>query len=361
MKHMNRRNFLAGTGAGAALLTLAPKAALAQGWPARPITIVIQYGAGGGTDTIIRALVQALEKSFDVGLRAVNQPGAAGALATDAVLSRPADGYWLLGGAEYNKFFRVLGYAERAPWMDWQFMKIGRSLPAWAVVPDSPYKTMTDVIEAARANPGTVRISNAGVGTIWHEATLLALEMATGARFNHVPYNGGAPAALAALQGEVDVVGSGVHEQVEYLRAGQLRNIGVFLTEALEIDGVADPLPAITESIPNAADLGLAQGVYGLAVRRDTDPATLRVLSDAVEVTVADESFAAILNQRVMFPDFLTGAAADREAAQFESITSWLYHEIEMEGMQHSPADLGIPRPEDFAAYWPPAGYKPVL
>ncbi|MFG6549517.1 tripartite tricarboxylate transporter substrate binding protein [Sulfitobacter sp. 1A05707] len=361
MTDYNRRQFLAAAGTGALAMTLAPKAALAREWPARPVTIVIQYGAGGGTDTIIRALAKALEKSFDVGIRAVNQPGAAGALATDHVEGKRPDGYWLLGNADYNKIFRVLGYADEAPWQTWQFYKIGRSLPAWAVPMDSPYQTLGDVVDAAKANPGGVRISNSGIGTVWHEATLVALEYPTGASFSHIPYQGGAPAALAALQGEADVVATGIQEQVEYLRSGKLRNIGVFLDEPLEIEGLDTPLQPVTASVPGSGDLGLIQGVYALAVRRDSPQEVHEALRVAVGEAVADEGFAQVLANRVMFPEFLTGEEADREAALFESVTSWLYHDNGLEGLQKTPEEVGIPRPKDFAAAWPPADYKAIF
>lgn len=359
MTKLNRRQMLAGAGAGSLLMTLKPKSALAQNWPEQAVTVVIQYGAGGGTDTIIRALAAALEKQFTVGIRAVNQPGAAGALAAENVLGRRPDGYWLLGNADYNKIFRVLGYTQDAPWKTWQFYKIGRSLPAWAVPIDSPFKSLSDVVEAAKESPGSVRISNSGIGTVWHEATLVALEYPTGAEFNHIPYQGGAPAALAALQGEADVVATGIQEQVEYLRSGQLRNIGVFLTEPLTVEGVDEPLQPVTDAIPGAADIGLIQGVYALAVQRDAPQEVHDMMRTAVAEAVKDEAFTSVLANRVMFPEFKTGEEVDREAALFESVTSWLYYENGMEGLQSTPEELGIPRPQDFAASWPPEDYSP--
>jgi tripartite-type tricarboxylate transporter receptor subunit TctC len=357
----DRRKVIRGMGAGAVALTLTPGAGWAQSWPRRPITLVIGYSEGGGTDTIIRAIGRALEKHLKVNIRAVNQPGAAGALAAEAVLGKGNDGYWMFGAADYNKIYRVQGYSKKAPWLEWQFLKVGRSVPAWAVAPDSQFKTLADVVEAARASPGTIRISNAGVGSIWHEATLVALERGTGAKFSHVPYTGGAPAALAVLQGEVDVVGSGVHEQVEYLRTGKLRNLGVFRREPLVVAGVAEPLPPVTASIPGAADLGLIQGVYAVAIRRDTPKEILTVVQDAVKAAVDDPDFKSVLENRVMYPEFKTGEEVDREAALFEAVTSWLFFEQKMQGVKHNPQDLGIPRPEEFEKWWPPEGYKPVL
>ncbi|CAN5553936.1 hypothetical protein BH23BAC4_BH23BAC4_01880 [soil metagenome] len=361
MTKSSRRDFVKGLGAGAVVLTLNPSIGFSQDWPRRPITIVIQYAEGGGTDTIIRGIRQALERKLGVSIRAVNQPGAVGAIATQYVAARPADGLWLLGGAEYNKFFRVLGHTDEAPWKTWQFFKIGTSVPAWGVRPDSPYESLADVIADAKSRPGEVKISNAGIGSIWHEATLVALEQATGATFTHVPYDGGAPAALAALQGEVDVVASGVHEQIEFVRAGQLRNLAVFRDAPLEVEGLDQPLTPVTDDIPTAADVGLIHGVYAIAAKRDTDRDILLAIQEAVRESVADPQFASILHQRVMFPEFKGGEEADREAALFESVTSWVYWDEQMEGAVVDPETLGIPRPEDFASWWPPEDYEPVL
>lgn len=361
MAVIGRRDVLKGVGGGAAVLMLSPKPGNAGSWPRQPITIVIQYAEGGGTDTIIRAITRSLGKRLGANIRAVNQPGAAGALASEAVAQKGTDGYWLLGGADYNKIHRVFGYTDKAPWMEWQFFKVGRSVPAWAVAPNSAFKSLADVVQAGRERPGTVKIANAGVGTIWHEATLVALERDTGAKFVHVPYDGGAPAVLSILQGETDLVASGLHEQVEFLRTGKVRNLAVFRAEPLDVKGVSQPLRPVTEALPRAADLGLIQGVYMIAMRRDAPREIVSAVRDAVQDAVRDPSFVEILNNRVMFPEFKAVEEADREAALFESVTSWLYYDNKLEGLKKSPADIGIPRPEDFAKYWPPQGYKPVL
>lgn len=361
MKYGSRRDVLKGVAAGVAVLTFSPSKGWAANWPRRPITLVIQYSEGGGTDTIVRAVARAMEKKLGVSLRAVNQPGAGGALAAEFVAQKNSDGYWLLGGADYSKIFRVLGYTDKAPWMEWQFMKVGRSVPAWAVAPDSRFKTLAEVVEAGRANPGTIRISNAGVGTIWHEATLVALERNTGAKFIHVPYDSGAAATLAILQGEAEVVGSGVHEQIEYLRSNKIRNLAVFRGEPLEIEGLPEPLRPVTEFVPTAAELGMIQGVYGIAIKRDVPTEVLQALQAAVREAVADPEFIAVLKNRVMFPEFKSGEEADKEAALFESVTAWLYDDIGMQGLKKTPEEIGIPRPEDFEGWWPPKDYKPVL
>lgn len=361
MNSVSRRGLIASAAAGAVTLVLTPGKASASAWPRRPVTMVIQYAEGGGTDTIIRALTRPLARKLGVTIRAVNQPGANGAIAAQSVVARGNDGQWLMGGADYSKTHRLFGHTNKAPWQEWQFFKVGRAVPAWAVVPNSPYRSVADVVKAAIDRPGTVKIANAGIGSIWHEATLVALERGSGAKFVHVPYDGGAPATLAILQGEADVVASGVHEQVEHLRAGRIRNLGVFRAEPLAVQGLAEPLRPVTESIPNAAAHGVIEGVYMIAIRRDTPREMLLTLQDAIRDVVSEPEFADVLRNRVMFPQFLGGAEVDREAALAEAITSWLYADYGLPGLKHTPVSLGIPRPEDFATYWPPRGYAPAV
>ena len=360
MTNSNRREFLAGLGAGFTVLTFTPAVASAN-WPRRPVTLVIQYAEGGGTDTIMRSLAQALEKQLGVSVRAVNQPGAVGSVATQFVKSKPSSGDWMLGGAEFNKFFRVMGFTDEAPWKTWQFFKAGSSIPAWGVAPDSPFQSLADVVAAGKEKPLDIKISNAGIGSIWHEATLVALERGTGAKFTHIPYKGGAPATLAVLQGEADVVASGVHEQIEYIRSGQVRNLAVFKDAPLKIPGVDEPLAPVTKDVPSAADLGLLQGVYAVGIKRDTDPEIIRTVHDAVKKAVDDPAFVEVLENRVLFPEFKSGADVDREAALFESISSWLFWDLQMDSAKKNPAELGIPKPDDFAAWWPPEDYTPAL
>ena len=129
-----RRNFLSGAGAlGAAAalpLVIAPRWARAAKWPERSITAVVMYAAGGGTDVVLRALAGEMAKSVGWDINVINKPGGVGAVATSFVLGKPADGYWWLGAANYNKFVRIMGGSDSVAWRDWQFYqaaKIGRA------------------------------------------------------------------------------------------------------------------------------------------------------------------------------------------------------------------------------------------
>ena len=164
---LDRRRFLSGAAGVAGLSTMQitiPGAAFAQSYPARPITLVVMYAAGGGTDTIMRKLAEEMAAAKGWTINVANRPGAVGGVATQFVSAARPDGYTLLGGANYNRFVRVLGHAEFTPWEDWVTMKAANALASWSVRKDSPFKTMEDAIAAAKANPGSVSISTSGTG-----------------------------------------------------------------------------------------------------------------------------------------------------------------------------------------------------
>ncbi|MFH1410535.1 MAG: hypothetical protein ABIG80_03170, partial [Patescibacteria group bacterium] len=110
---LNRREFLMMMGvAGAGMmvpLAISPGKASAASFPERPITVVVMYAAGGGTDTMIRTLANAMAEATGWTVNIINKPGAVGGVATRFMLNKPADGYWWMGAANYNKFVRVMG------------------------------------------------------------------------------------------------------------------------------------------------------------------------------------------------------------------------------------------------------------
>ena len=225
LKPIGRRTFVAGAAATTfATPFIMSSGARAAGYPERKITVVVMYGAGGGTDTMIRVLMDEIKKNTGWDINVINKPGAVGGVATNFLLNKPSDGYWWLGAANFNKFVRVMGHTESKAWEDWQYFQGGNSLASWSVKPDSPFKTFDDVVKAAKANPGKISISTSGTGGLWQELALIVANQA-GIELKFIPYKGGKPATLAGLQGEVDIAGGGVHEHIDFIRAGKLRNL----------------------------------------------------------------------------------------------------------------------------------------
>ncbi len=328
-------------------------------WPERPITVVIQYKAGGGTDMLTRAYTKAMENVLGVTINAINRPGAVGALAMDFVYAKPADGYWWLGGSQFSKPLRVMGHTKLSPWKDWQYYKCASGLQAWAVTADSPFKTLADFLDAARKSPGKYTMSNSGVGGIWNEGNELLVKEAK-IKIRQIAYKGGAPAVLACLQGEVDVAGSGLHEQIEFIRAGKLRNLAVFVKEPITLkDGKV--LRPVTDSVPGLGKFAPFGSEYTLGVRRESPVEALEKIKRAFIGAVGSPEFGGLLDKKFFFKAIALGEEADRMAALRESVTAWLFWDLKVEGAKVNPADLGIPRPEDFDAWWPPKGYKPRI
>lgn len=360
---LSRRQFL-GAAAGAAAATqlvITPGEADAAGWPNRPITTVVMYGAGGGTDTMLRVLTGAMAKNTSWKVNVINKPGAVGGVATRFMLNKPANGYWWLGAANYNKFVRVMGHSDSVAWRDWQYFQGGNSLGSWSVRPGSPYKTLEDVIDAAKKRPGKISISTSGVGGLWHELAAIVAQEA-GIELKFVPYKGGKPATLAGLQGEVDITGGGVHEHIEFIRAGKLRNLQQTGKNDLIVPGHGT-LRSVGNILPGLKPLLPLSGIYNLAVKRDTPVEILNKIKDAWIEATKDKKFLSIVKRKYFEVDVRWGAEADRRAAQVECVTASTFVKVQkLIGKKvRGPKELGLPEPKDFGAWWPPKGYKPRM
>ncbi|MEW6333674.1 MAG: tripartite tricarboxylate transporter substrate binding protein [Thermodesulfobacteriota bacterium] len=350
---MDRRDFIKLMGAAGVLSlpVFGPSLAFGANWPTKPIRVTVGYGIGGGTDVFNRGVVQGMEGPLGTTIEVGNMPGSVAAIATDFVLKRPADGYSWLGTSNYNKFLRPMGYHKGVPWMDWQWFMVGTTIQAWAVKPDSPFKTFQDVLDATKKKP--VTMSHSGIGGIWHEGDAI-MAQAAGVKFNYIPYKGGAPAVLAGIQGEVDVISSGLHEQIEFLRAGKLRNLALFVDKPMTIDGIQ--FEPINKFVPGLKPFGAD---ITLGVRRDTPLEILKAIHQAFLKAVDTPKFQEVLKHNIGFKVSLTPTEADKMSAYKECVTSWTFKELGIAKVD--PAQLGIPRPEEFEKWWPPKDYKPRL
>ena len=361
-RNPHRRGFLlsaAGFGAATGLATrgIAPAAAQGTWKPERPIQVVIQFAAGGGTDAVIRSVLKEIEPILGVRINATNTTGALGSVATQYVLSQPADGYTWLGAGGFLDYPRIRGIDTAVTWKDFQFFQMATSLASWATHPDSQFKTFQDVINFAKANPGKLRVSSDGLGGLWHEAMALVASKA-GFEFSNVPFDGGAPATIAAVQREVDIAGSGLHEQIQFIRSGKLRHLATFTAEPVKIDDKTE-LEPVSKYVPEAAALAPFGAVYNIALRRETPQPILRTVETAIAKAVASDSLKKALSQRFIQPEFVSGAEIDKKAAQLETTRASLFKQLGLS--QRSAEQLGLPEPDNFQQWWPPKDYRPAL
>ena len=358
----NRTRFTAGgirVGSGWPALCLAVFASWVNpvfgAWPERPLTLVVMYSPGGGTDTILRALAAEMSDATGWRINVINRPGAAGAAATRYVLNRPNDGYTLLGASSYNKYARISGGGDSPAWRDWYYMQAATSVASWAVRPDSPFKTFADVVAAAKADPGALTISTSGSGGQWHEIAAIVARSA-GIELRYVPYNSGQLATLAGLNGEVDIAGGGVHEHIQFVDSGQL--------VPLQQTGAADIatrggriLPSLSRFIPGIKEQLPPNGAYNLGIRRDTPAEIIGRVEAAFAAAVQSTAFRAQVAERNFAVDLLLGPAADRRAAELETISASVFQELRIPGARTA-EELGLPLPEAFDRWWPPPDYR---
>jgi tripartite-type tricarboxylate transporter receptor subunit TctC len=329
--------------------------ATAQDWPTRPVQLVVKYSAGGGTDLILRTLAKGMEDALGQPIKVTNMTGGVGSIAAQYVHDQPADGYTMLGFGNFLKHFRPMGLVDVAAWRDFETFLVGNSLASWSVTPDSPIKSFEDFIEKAKANPGKLKVATDGKGGLWHEVmSMLGAQLGFEVKF--VTYDGGAPATLAAIQKEVDVVCSGLHEHIEFIKAGKLRNLAQFSDQDIEVEGVGT-LRSITNIVPETKEMAPFGSMYGIALKRGTPKPVLMKVKAAIEAALQDPEFNKMLEKRFLKKAFLYGNAADRKAAQLEVISANLFSDLGI--AKSSPKDLGLPPEEDFGSWWPPAEYTP--
>jgi tripartite-type tricarboxylate transporter receptor subunit TctC len=222
-----RRQFLR-LAAGAAMLPALLRVAKAQGWPARPVRLIVPVAAGGAADTTARIMGQWLSEKLAQSIIVENRPGAGTNIGTESVVRAPADGYTLLMASIANAVNATL--YER---LNYNFIHdiapvagIIRAPNVMEVNPSFPAKTVPEFIAYAKANPGKISYASAGNGTSLHVAGEL-FKMMADVNMVHVPYRGGAPALTDLLGGQVHAMFGSISDSIEYIRTGKLRALAV--------------------------------------------------------------------------------------------------------------------------------------
>jgi tripartite-type tricarboxylate transporter receptor subunit TctC len=176
-----------------------------------------------------------------------------------------------------------------------------------------------------------------------------------------VPYKGGKPATLAGLQGETMIAGGGVHEHVELLRVGKLRNLFHCGTTDIKLkEGIT--LPSIGTLVPATKSLLPVGGTYNLMFRRNVPVAIQKEITDAFVKAANSAAFKEVAEKNFFELQILTGEAADKRAAQLEVQTAHLFnlYSDQIGAKVKTAKELGLPTPDGFDKWWPPQGYKAV-
>ena len=323
------------------LVVAAALGAQAADYPVRDITDVVVWAAGGGTDVCNRIVMAEMQKTLNGRINVTNKTGGVGgSIGMLHVLSQPADGYTLAGISESCVTAGVQGGWDKK--MDvWYPFIIGGSPDLVSVTPESAYKTITDLIDAAKKAPNTIKISASAAGSI-HHLNVLAMEAATGAKFNYIPYQGSAPAQTAAMTGEVSVVVTSLAEQQQLLKGKKLRPLGMLIPDPAELEGVGTIPSAFTAYPDLAKRLPIMQAI-GFAIRDDAPVNVKQALTNAFDKAMQSEPVKKWLKENYYAASGKSGEEARKEFAKLESLFAWTLWDLK--AAKVDPATLKIPKP----------------
>jgi tripartite-type tricarboxylate transporter receptor subunit TctC len=295
-----RRQFLSLAGCAAALPVFS-RFAWAEGYPARPVRMVVGFPAGQAADSLARIVAQSLAERLGQSFLIDNRPGAGGNIGTEVVVKAPADGYTILMEVVTANTINVSLYPD----LNFNFVRdiapvalIGGGAYVMAVNPAVPAKTIPEFIAYAKANPGKINMGSAGIGTPPHAFGEL-FKMMAGVDMVHVPYKGSYVPDL--LSGQVQVVFSPIPTTVAQIRAGQLRALGV--TTAKRSNALPD-VPSIGEFVPGYD----ATGYFGVGAPKTTPADIIDRLNKTITAGVTDPTVKAKLVNLGVEPMPMTSA-----------------------------------------------------
>ena len=279
-----RRQFLR-LAAGAALLPAASRIASAQGYPSRPIRLLVGYPPGGAADIIARLYGQGLSVRLGQPVVIENRPGTGGNLASDAVAKASPDGYTLLHGTDNVFMSNPHVYARMAfdPFNDLvPVASLTSNQIVLAVHPAVPAENLREFVELARRSTPPLFYGSIGNGS-QHHLAMEMLKQYAGIDLTHVPYRGGGPAAIALLAGDVSAMFGG-GSIVPTMRSGRLR--GLASTGTVRNPATPD-LPSIAELYPGYEALIW----HGLFVPAGTPQSIIERLRSEIAVVLAQPEF----------------------------------------------------------------------
>jgi tripartite-type tricarboxylate transporter receptor subunit TctC len=218
-----------------------------QGYPTKPIRLIVPFPPGGQTDVVARVIAQKLSESFGQQVVVDNRPGAAGSIGVEIAVNAPADGYTMVQiSTSYagNAALRKLPYDPIKDVVP--IVMLGEIANLVTVNPSGPYKSIKELITYGKANPGRINFASGGTGSGNHLATE-EFAQATGIRMTHVPYKGSTAGVNDLMGGRIQLIFSGITGMIPHHKAKRV--LGIAVTSAKRNQAVPD-LPTVGETVP---------------------------------------------------------------------------------------------------------------
>jgi tripartite-type tricarboxylate transporter receptor subunit TctC len=264
-------------------------AALALDYPTRPVRFVVGYPAGGATDILARLIGQRLSERLGQQFIIENKPGAGNNIGTESVVNAEPDGYTVLLVNPANYINATL-----YPKLSFNFLRdiapvaaFNRTANVMTVNKDVPAKTAAEFIAYVKDNPGKVNLASSGNGTSVHLSGEMFMAM-SGARMQHVPYRGAAPAITDLLGGQVQVIFDNMPSIIQHIKAGSVRALAVTTTERSEL---LPDVPVLADSVPGYE----ASALFGMGAPKKTPPEVIAKLNAEVNAVLAEPAIKARL------------------------------------------------------------------
>lgn len=295
----------------------------AASFPETGITLVIPWSAGGVTDRVGRVFAALWEKELKQSVTVLNKGGASGAIGTDYVNTKPADGYTVLMSAETPGTFQVMNLSKLS-FDDFEpIMMMVQDTKILVVPAKSPYNTVEDLIKAIKAAPGKVKMSYSGPGASGHIQGLLLKK--AGLDISMTPFGGGSESLLATISGQVDFTFANTVTIVDYVKTGQLKALATFAPATSPLFPKATPLAEALPSIKPYMTIGFPNSLW---VRKGTPASIKKVLLDTARAATKTTDWLDFTNSNdyVRMHDL----TADEMIAYWKNWTSqvsWLLYE----------------------------------
>jgi tripartite-type tricarboxylate transporter receptor subunit TctC len=301
----------------ALLLSIAPGLAPAQSWPTKPVRLVNGFPAGGGADILARLVAERLTAALGQQVIVENRTGATGMIAAQSVATAAPDGYTVL--------LYTMNMCCTSPVMPGNKVNIDPDRDLMPVViiagldnllyvnPQTPFRTVKDVIDGARAAPGKLTYGSSGIGGSYHLWATLFTTLA-GIDMLHVPFRGGPPAIAEIVAGRVDMMFGNLAEILPHIRSGGVRAIAF---TSVPPSPVLPGVPTIAETLPDYR----ADNWFGLGLPTGTPQAIADRLNAEVNRLVKDKAFADRLVALGFQP--VGGSIGDMKAAIQRDRAKW--------------------------------------
>lgn len=308
-------------------------------YPEKNIQGIVMWGAGGALDNVSRAVAPTASTALGKTIIMQNRSGATGAIAATSVANSPADGYTILFGAENPNLYKITGLSK-IDYDDFDPIILLMANVGVVIVPnDSPYKTFSDLVEAAKKGD-SIKMGSTGPGGLPYVATNMVQKIHN-VKFNLVQFDGEGPCVTAIMGKHLDAVAVGLISAATHINGGAVRALCVVSPE--RIPSVSN-VPAVTEIYPKEYKPYLPWGAFfGVFVKKGTNKEIQETLQRAFLKAHNDPKFMEFSKSMGGVKLGLIGKAARQYIEQNKSVSSWLLYDAG--GAKRSPREFKISRP----------------